>query len=55
MFLASKNEEIYSPRCEDFAVATANGFNSDDIFQCEKDIVRSLNWRLSPPSLNQWA
>lgn len=55
MFIASKNEEIYSPVCLDFSRATDNGFSTEQIYETERRIMNGLLWRLNPTTMNYWA
>jgi hypothetical protein len=55
LHLASKVEEISVPRIQDFARATDNGYTIIEIRDMENYICKTLQWELSPPTLNMWA
>jgi hypothetical protein len=55
MFIASKMEEVYSPRVADFAKSTDNGYDVKQIVKMEKQILRELGWKTTPPTYSMWA
>lgn len=55
MFIASKMEEVFSPRVADFAKSTDNGYDVQQIVKMEKQILRELGWRTTPPTTSMWA
>jgi len=48
LFIASKFEEIYAPRVQDFVWVTDNTYTCDEFFEMEKLMLATLNWRLRP-------
>ncbi|EGT42250.1 hypothetical protein CAEBREN_18584 [Caenorhabditis brenneri] len=54
LFLAAKYEEIYPPKCADFASLTDGAFTSDHIRQMEILIVKDIGWSLGPITSIQW-
>mmetsp|Transcript_7249 Transcript_7249/g.6369 ORF Transcript_7249/g.6369 Transcript_7249/m.6369 type:complete len:120 (+) Transcript_7249:1215-1574(+) len=42
------------PRVKDFAFATDNGFNPNEIVLMEGYICKALNFKLNPVTLNYW-
>lgn len=55
MFIASKMEEVYSPRVADFAKSTDNGYTVNQIVKMEKHMFRELGWYTTPPTYSMWA
>lgn len=55
MFIASKMEEVYSPRVADFAKSTDNGYTVNQIVKMEKNMFRELGWYTTPPTNAMWA
>lgn len=54
LFIASKIEEIYPPRVEEFAYVTDGACTVLDILEMELVILKKLNWALSPMTPNSW-
>lgn len=54
MYIASKNEEIYSPRISDFAKSAANGYSVENIKSMEKTMLKKLNWKIFPGTAFNW-
>jgi hypothetical protein len=54
MYLASKTEEIYSPKITDFAKSADNGYSIADIRGMEKLIMNRLGWRVYPATACNW-
>ena len=54
MYIAAKNEEIYSPRISDFAKSAANGYSVDSIKNMEKIMLNKLNWKIFPGTVFNW-
>ena len=57
LYLASKIEEIYPCKIGDFARAADNGYSVKTIRQTEKFMLKSLNWRVTGPtvySMTNW-
>lgn len=50
MVLASKYEEIYPPSLDEFCYITDNTFTKEEILQCERDMLRVLNFELTVPT-----
>jgi len=55
LYIASKFEEVYIPKIQEFAKAAADGYTIDQIQEMEKSIVTIINWKFSPPTLSFWA
>lgn len=55
MFMASKIEEVLSPKVADFAKSTDDGYSKEQIILKEKEIMRTLRWQLNPPTAYMWA
>jgi len=55
LFLASKMEEIFIPKLQDFVRTTDNAYTLSQLEVMEKDLVKMLKWQLTPPTLNTWA
>ena len=54
LFIASKIEEIYSPRLSDFSAASGDSCSPVRIIEMEKKILKSLNWRILPATIFSW-
>lgn len=54
LFLASKTEEICTPKIADFARSADNGYSQGQIKAMEMRVLRSLSWRLFPPTVFNW-
>ncbi|KAL8590030.1 hypothetical protein ACOMHN_007055 [Nucella lapillus] len=54
LFLASKVEEIYPPKVTDFAYVCDGAFTDQSILKCEMDMIKRLNWLLSPLTPHMW-
>lgn len=52
LFLACKMEEIISPCLKLFIIATNNGYNKEEILEMERSISKTLNWSLTPTTIN---
>ncbi|MES1902233.1 MAG: G2/mitotic-specific cyclin-B1 [Paramarteilia canceri] len=50
LWIASKFEEIYTPSVSDFVFVTADSFDKNEINECEKSIVSTLEFDLNPPT-----
>ena len=55
MFIASKFEEYRNPPVEFFAQSTKFTYISRDILECEKTILKTLNWKIHALTLNFWS
>lgn len=55
LFLAAKYEEIKLPRLNEFAKTCAGMYTAEQIEQCEIKMIKALNWKLTPPTMNNWA
>ena len=55
MFIASKFEEYRNPPVEFFAQSTKFTYISRDILECEKTILKKLNWKVQTLTLNFWS
>lgn len=54
MFLAAKAEEICNPKIADFARSADNGYSQGQIKTMGMTILRSLAWRMFPPTVFNW-
>ncbi|CAF0823763.1 unnamed protein product [Didymodactylos carnosus] len=54
LFAAAKIEEIYPPRIADFAYVTDQACSEDDILDFEIDLMKALNWFISPMTAISW-
>ncbi|CCD66922.1 G1/S-specific cyclin-E [Caenorhabditis elegans] len=54
LFIAAKYEEIYPPKCIDFAHLTDSAFTCDNIRTMEVLIVKYIGWSLGPITSIQW-
>ncbi|KAJ8302615.1 hypothetical protein KUTeg_019011 [Tegillarca granosa] len=54
LFIAAKLEEIYPPKLTEFAYVTDGACTEDEILVQELIILKSLNWDLSPVTVNGW-
>jgi len=50
MLIASKFEEIYTPKVDDFIYITANAYTREDLLKMEKMILMTLDFNLNIPS-----
>lgn len=51
LYIAAKIEEIYPAKIGDFARAADNGYSAKTIRQTEKFMLKSLNWRITGPTV----
>lgn len=54
LFIASKLEEIYPPKINEFAYVTDGACCEDDIIQMELIVLKALNWELCPVTAIAW-
>ncbi|XP_065216852.1 G1/S-specific cyclin-E isoform X2 [Planococcus citri] len=54
LVLASKMEEIYPPKIDQFANVTDGACTEEEIFSMEVTILKNLGWLLSPITINNW-
>jgi len=54
LFIGAKLEEIYPPKLQEFAYVTDGACNEEEILQMELEILKRLNWSLSPMTPNSW-
>ncbi|KAG8198483.1 hypothetical protein JTE90_017349 [Oedothorax gibbosus] len=54
LFVASKMEEIYPPKLEQFAFVTDGACTDAQILQQELVLIMTLNWNLTPVTINCW-
>ncbi|XP_004704961.1 G1/S-specific cyclin-E1 isoform X1 [Echinops telfairi] len=54
LFIAAKLEEIYPPKLHQFAYVTDGACSGDDILRMELNIMKALNWHLSPLTVVSW-
>ncbi|KAJ1523943.1 hypothetical protein ONE63_010492 [Megalurothrips usitatus] len=54
LFIAAKMEEIYPPKIGEFAYVTDGACTESDILAKELAIMKCLEWRLSPLTVNYW-
>ncbi|KAL4439130.1 hypothetical protein ABPG74_008905 [Tetrahymena malaccensis] len=54
LHIASKLEEIFPKRVEQFILSTDNGYTAQLIFETEKSILQQLNFMVNPPTVSFW-
>ncbi|XP_063155581.1 G1/S-specific cyclin-E2 [Candoia aspera] len=54
LFIASKLEEIYAPKLQEFAYVTDGACSEDDIIRMELIILKALKWELCPVTVISW-
>ncbi|XP_020640963.3 G1/S-specific cyclin-E2 isoform X1 [Pogona vitticeps] len=54
LFIASKLEEIYAPKLQEFAYVTDGACSEDDIIKMELIVLKALKWELCPVSIVSW-
>ncbi|CAL2034089.1 unnamed protein product [Caenorhabditis brenneri] len=54
LFIAAKYEEIYPPKCAEFAYYTSGMFDSENVRQMEILMVKGINWTFGPITCIQW-
>jgi len=54
LFIGAKIEEIYPPKLQEFAYVTDGACNEEEILQMELEVLKKLNWSLSPMTPNSW-
>lgn len=54
LFVASKMEEIYPPKLDQFAYVTDGACTGEDILTQELILIMTLNWNLSPVTVINW-
>uniref|UniRef100_H0XU36 Cyclin E2 n=1 Tax=Otolemur garnettii TaxID=30611 RepID=H0XU36_OTOGA len=54
LFIASKLEEIYAPKLQEFAYVTDGACSEEDILRMELMILKALNWELCPVTIISW-
>ncbi|XP_028727405.1 G1/S-specific cyclin-E2 isoform X1 [Peromyscus leucopus] len=54
LFIASKLEEIYAPKLQEFAYVTDGACSEVDILKMELNILKALNWELCPVTVISW-
>uniref|UniRef100_A0A670K6W1 Cyclin E2 n=1 Tax=Podarcis muralis TaxID=64176 RepID=A0A670K6W1_PODMU len=54
LFIASKLEEIYAPKLQEFAYVTDGACSEDDIIRMELIILKALKWELCPVTIISW-
>lgn len=54
LFLAAKMEEIYPPKLTEFAYVTDGACQEKEILDKELSILTTLNWDLTPVTVNGW-
>jgi hypothetical protein len=55
LLLASKMEEVFIPKLQDFVQTTDNGYTLSQLQSMEETLVKVLKWELTPSTLNMWA
>lgn len=50
LYIASKFREIYYPQMKEWVEETAGAYKKEDLIRIEKDILRTTNYNLLPPS-----
>ncbi|CAO1351384.1 unnamed protein product [Diamesa hyperborea] len=54
LFVASKVEEIYPPKLNEFAYVTDGACTEEDILQQEVLVLQALNWSITPVTIMGW-
>ncbi|EGT54133.1 CBN-CYE-1 protein [Caenorhabditis brenneri] len=54
LFIAAKYEEIYPPKCAEFAYYTSGMFDSENVRQMEILMVKGIDWNFGPITCIQW-
>ncbi|XP_028837135.1 G1/S-specific cyclin-E2 [Denticeps clupeoides] len=54
LFIASKMEEIYPPKLQEFAYVTDGACDEDEILEMELILLKALNWELCPETVVSW-
>ena len=54
LYLASKSEEIFPPRCQDFQLTTDGAYQINEMKAMELKMITVLNWRLTPVTCYNW-
>ncbi|XP_072183920.1 G1/S-specific cyclin-E2 isoform X2 [Excalfactoria chinensis] len=54
LFIASKLEEIYAPKIQEFAYVTDGACSEDDIVGMELIMLKALKWELCPVTIISW-
>merc|ERR1712042_209169 len=54
LFVGAKLEEIYPPKLQEFAYVTDGACTEEEILAMELEVLKSLNWSLSPMTPNCW-
>jgi cyclin B len=54
LLLASKYEEIYPPELRDLVYITDKAYNKTEILQMENDIVCTLQWNMTVPTIHSF-
>ena len=55
LFIASKIEEIYPPKLQEFAYVTDGACAEEDILKMELVVLKQMNWSLTPRTANAWS
>ncbi|CAI2300095.1 unnamed protein product [Caenorhabditis sp. 36 PRJEB53466] len=54
LFIAAKYEEIYPPKCTDFAALTDGAFSADNIREMEILVSKDIGWSFGPITSIHW-
>jgi len=54
LFIGAKLEEIYPPKLQEFAYVTDGACTEEEILAQELEVLKRLNWSLSPMTPNSW-
>ena len=54
LFLASKMEEVFTPKIENMILAAKEQYTNRQIQECEIRMLRVLNFAMMPPTYNVW-
>ncbi|XP_072535009.1 G1/S-specific cyclin-E2 [Salminus brasiliensis] len=54
LFIASKMEEIYPPKLQEFAYVTDGACDEEEILEMELVMLKALNWQLCPETVISW-
>lgn len=54
LYIASKYEEIYSPRASDFAATTDGGYSADQVKNAEREVLTQVQWEVTGMNPIEW-
>lgn len=54
LFMAAKMEEVHCYKVAEFRRVSDNTYSKEEIFACEAEVCRLLDWNLRPPTAFYW-